>query len=54
LNIAELKQALFDGVKEKVPGLRDAAITKLMGCAALPCYEAIVELNRSLFPKNPV
>jgi len=53
LNAAELKQALIDSVREKAPGLRDAAITKLMGCTVPPSHEEIVELNRSLFPKNP-
>ncbi|MCU7552871.1 NADPH-dependent F420 reductase [Chitinophagaceae bacterium LB-8] len=53
LNAAELKQAFNDGIKEKAPGLRDAAITKLMRYTSQPSHEEILELNRSLFPKNP-
>jgi len=53
LNAAELKQALKDGVREKAQGFRDAAITKLMGSTTQPSHEEILELNRSLFPKNP-
>lgn len=53
LNAAELKQALNDGVREKAPGLRDAAITKLMRGTSQRSHEEILELNRSLFSKNP-
>lgn len=53
LNVAELKQALADGVKENAPGLRDFAITKLMEGKSQPSHEEILALNRSLFPKDP-
>ena len=53
LNTTELKQALADGVKENSSGLRDFAVTKLMGLTAPPSHQDIIKLNRSLFPKNP-
>lgn len=53
LNAEELKQALTDGVKEKAPALRDFVITKFMEFTNQPSHKETIELNRSLFPKNP-
>ena len=53
LNVTELKQALLDGVKENATYLRDLAITKLMELTTQPTHGEVVDLNRSLFPKNP-
>ena len=53
LDIAELKKALADGIKEKTAHVRDLAITKLMARATPPSHEEVVALNRSLFPENP-
>jgi predicted dinucleotide-binding enzyme len=53
LNVAELKQALADGVKDNAAHVRDAAIGKIMQSATPPSHEEMIALNRSLFPKNP-
>jgi 8-hydroxy-5-deazaflavin:NADPH oxidoreductase len=53
LNIAELRQALNDGIKDNAPQLRDQAITTFMERTAPPSHEEMVALNRSLFPVNP-
>jgi 8-hydroxy-5-deazaflavin:NADPH oxidoreductase len=53
LNVAELKQALADGVKDTATHIRDLAIRKIMASATPPSHEEIIALNRSLFPKNP-
>jgi 8-hydroxy-5-deazaflavin:NADPH oxidoreductase len=53
LNATELKQALSDGNKEAAPQIRDLVINKIMGLATPQSHQDIIELNRSLFPKNP-
>ncbi len=53
LNATDLQQALADGVKENAAERRDFAITKLMSLTTVPTHPEIIELNRSLFPKNP-
>jgi 8-hydroxy-5-deazaflavin:NADPH oxidoreductase len=53
LNVAELKQALADAVKDNAAHVRDVAISKIMESSIPPSHEEIVALNRSLFPKNP-
>jgi len=52
LNVAELKEALANAVKDKAGELRDLA-TKFIERTTLLMHEEIVVLNRSIFPKNP-
>jgi predicted dinucleotide-binding enzyme len=53
LTVAELKQALADGVKDNAAPARDLAIRKIMQSATPLSHEEIIAVNRSLFPKNP-
>lgn len=53
LNSTQLKQALADGIKEKAASIREFAITKIMESTTPLTHADMVELNRSLFPKNP-
>ena len=52
LNVAELKQALTDGVKEYAVRLSDLAITKLMDRTTPSSHEEVVTLNHSFFLKS--
>lgn len=53
LTAEELKQALYDGVKEQAPSLRDKAIADLSSMPAYPAHQDVVKYNRDLFAKNP-
>ncbi|WP_192349977.1 NADPH-dependent F420 reductase [Algoriphagus sp. Y33] len=53
LTVAELKQALADGVKENAPVLRDKAIVELSAMSSYPSHPDVVKFNRALFEKNP-
>jgi predicted dinucleotide-binding enzyme len=53
LTAEELKQALFDGVKEEAPSLRDKTIADLSSLPSYPSHPDVVEYNRGLFKKNP-
>lgn len=53
LNVADLKQALADAVKEDTARLRDSAMAELAGRVTPPSHEDTIKVNRSLFPKNP-
>lgn len=53
LNVADLKQALNDGMREVASQIRDSVIKLFTERATQPSHEEIVEFNRSLFPKNP-
>ena len=53
LNATDLKQALADGIQEKAASIREFAIAKIMESISPLSHTEMVELNRSLFPKNP-
>lgn len=53
LTAEELKQALFDAVKEEAPLLRDKTITDLSSLPSYPSHQDVVKYNRGLFKKNP-
>lgn len=53
LTAEELKQALFDAVKEEAPLLRDKTIADLSSLPSYSSHQDIVEYNRWLFQKNP-
>ncbi|TRW27125.1 3-hydroxyisobutyrate dehydrogenase [Flavobacterium zepuense] len=53
LNATELKQALKDGDREAAPQIRDSVIKIFMERTSQPSHEETIEINRSLFPKNP-
>lgn len=53
LSAEELKQALFDAVKEHAPALRDKTIADLSSLPSYPSHKDVVKYNRSLFQKNP-
>ncbi|KQX00840.1 NADPH-dependent F420 reductase [Flavobacterium sp. Root420] len=52
LTAEELKQALFDAVKEEAPLLRDKTIIDL-SLPSYPSHQDVVKYNRGLFKKNP-
>jgi predicted dinucleotide-binding enzyme len=53
LNATELERALTNGDKENAADLRDLVISKFMERTTPPSHEEVLELNRSLFLKNP-
>jgi 8-hydroxy-5-deazaflavin:NADPH oxidoreductase len=53
LSALELKQALNDGKKEVSSEIRDSVIEVFMARTTPPSHMETVEINRSLFPKNP-
>lgn len=53
LTAEELKQALFDAVKEEAPLLRDKTIIDLSSLPSYPSHQEVVKYNRGLFKKNP-